>query len=249
MTLTFGSLFAGIGGFDLGLERAGMVCKWQVEINPFCRSVLAKHWPHVRRHGDVRTFRPGVEDKVDVICGGFPCKQTSTASAVHGRRLGLEGPDSGLWFEMLRVVRLVRPQWLVVENVAGAKTWRAEIERGLAAAGYRLPGEPLRVSAKGFGAPHRRWRLFWVAYLDESGLAIPRLPEPPTVERQPGGAADGDAWLPSLGVVLRVDDGLPGGLDRRSRIESLGNAVVPQIAEWIGRLIVKHARGEQGRAA
>ncbi len=76
MTLTFGSLFAGIGGFDLGFERAGMVCKWQVEIDDYCRQVLAKHWPEVRRHDDVRTFppRPKGPWSVDLICGGFPCQ-------------------------------------------------------------------------------------------------------------------------------------------------------------------------------
>ena len=112
--LTFGSLFAGIGGIDLGFERAGMTCVWQVEKAEFCRRVLARHWPAVRRHDDVRTFPPSdpPEWHCDVICGGFPCKQTSTAAAVHGRRNGLEGADSGLWFEMLRVVRLVRPGWV-----------------------------------------------------------------------------------------------------------------------------------------
>lgn len=80
--MTFGSLFAGIGGFDLGFERAGLQCKWQVEINEFCRKVLAKHWPDVRRHDDVRTFPPaGDEWRVDVICGGFPCQDAAGREA------------------------------------------------------------------------------------------------------------------------------------------------------------------------
>lgn len=94
MTLTFGSLFAGIGGFDLGFERAGMECRWQVEIDPYCQKVLAKHWPDVGRWDDVRTFPPTpAEDwEVDVICGGFPCQDISNA----GKRAGLEyGHD---WF-------------------------------------------------------------------------------------------------------------------------------------------------------
>jgi site-specific DNA-cytosine methylase len=84
--VTFGSLFAGIGGFDLGFERAGMTCKWQVEIDPYCQRVLAKHWPDVRRHDDVRTFPPTDADewRVDVICGGFPCQDISDA----GKRAG-----------------------------------------------------------------------------------------------------------------------------------------------------------------
>lgn len=245
--LTFGSLFAGIGGMDLGFERAGMVCVWQVEKADLCRRVLGRHWPAVRRHDDVRTFPPSdpSEWECDVICGGFPCKQTSTIAAVHDRRLGLAGPDSGLWFEMLRVVRLVRPRWVVVENVAGAITWAAQVEGGLADAGYRVLGEPRRVSAEGVGAPHRRWRLFWVAHRDEPRLAVPRLPEPPTAQRQPGRAADGNAWLSSLAGVLRVDDGLPGGVDRRARIDALGNAVVPHAAEWVGRWLMSVSTQER----
>src|SRR5687767_14421804 len=109
--MTFGSLFAGIGGFDLGFERAGMRCVWQVEIDPYCRRVLAKHWPNVRRHDDVRTFDG---EPCDVLCGGFPCIDISNA----GERAGLSGADSGLWREMVRAVRMVRPRIAVVENVA-----------------------------------------------------------------------------------------------------------------------------------
>lgn len=239
MTLTFGSLFSGVGGLDLGFTRAGLRCRWQVEINDFCRAVLAKHWPEVRRHDDIRTFQPTPSEYVDVICGGFPCKQTSTGAAVHGRRSGLAGKDSGLWFQMLRVVRLVRPRWVVVENVAGAGTWREEIQGGLADAGYRVPGEPLRLSAEGFGAPHRRRRLFWVAHRDEPGLSLARLPDPPQTQRESGRAVDGNAWLPALAGVLRVDDGIPGGVDRRERIQAIGNAVVPALAEWVGRIILE----------
>ena len=113
---TFGSLFAGIGGFDLGFERAGFECKWQVEIDPYCQRVLAKHWPNVRRHDDVRTFPPSNPDEwgIDVICGGFPCQDISFAG--HGA--GLAGERSGLWSELLRVTGVLRPSFVVVENVA-----------------------------------------------------------------------------------------------------------------------------------
>lgn len=238
--LTFGSLFAGIGGVDLGFERAGLNCVWQVELAELPRRILAKHWPTTRRHDDVRTFPPSdsTEWNCDIICGGFPCKQTSTIAAVHGNRHGLAGKDSGLWFEMLRIVRLVRPRWVVVENVAGAITYKAQVEGGLADAGYRVLEGPARVSAEGVGAPHRRWRLFWVAHRDEPGLALTRLPDPPQAEREPGRTADGNLWLQALAGVLRVDDGLSGGVDRRERINALGNAVVPAAAEWVGRCIV-----------
>ena len=248
MVLTFGSLFSGIGGLDLGFERAGMACVWQVEVDPFCRRVLAKHWPNVPRHDDVRTFKPvGEEWWVDVVCGGFPCKQTSVAAAVNGTRTGLAGPDSGLWYEMLRVVRLVRPNYVVTENVSGAGAYAEEIEGGLAGAGYRLLREPLRLSAEAVGAPHRRRRFFWVAYLAEPRLprarpegghrARPPAPRPPAA----------GAWLPALGGVLRVADGVPGGVDRVKRIRALGNAVVPAVAELVGRYVVHLDAKRRGR--
>src|SRR5437867_1919588 len=103
MTLTFGSLFAGIGGFDLGLERAGFRPRWQVELDEFCRSVLARHWPDVPRYDDVRTVTD--LEPVDLVCGGFPCQDIARV----GRKAGIEGPKSGLWAEFHRVVRELRP--------------------------------------------------------------------------------------------------------------------------------------------
>ena len=107
--MTFGSLFSGIGGIDLGLERAGMECKWQVEIDPYCQKVLAKHWPDVRRYDDVRSVGADTLEAVDLIAGGFPCQDVSVA----GKRAGLkEGTKSGLWFEIppnhLRVTTPIR---------------------------------------------------------------------------------------------------------------------------------------------
>ncbi len=97
--LTFGSLFAGIGGFDLGFERAGMVCKWQVEIDDYANRVLAKHWPAVHRERDIRQCGAHNLQPVDVVCGGFPCQDISYA----GLGAGLEGERSGLFFEAVRV--------------------------------------------------------------------------------------------------------------------------------------------------
>src|SRR5688572_19250399 len=116
--LTVGSLFAGIGGFDLGFERAGFEIKWQVEIDPFCQRVLARHWPNAKRYLDIRGTKGDDLDAVDVVVGGFPCKQTSVASAIHGRRVGLSGRDSGLWADMRRLVFSlpIFPRFVVVEN-------------------------------------------------------------------------------------------------------------------------------------
>ena len=238
--MRFGSLFAGIGGFDLGFERAGLSCRWQVEINPFCQKVLEKHWPKVIRRKDIRNFPPPKGDwSVDVICGGFPCKQTSTAAAPHHRRTGLAGEDSGLWFEMLRVVRLVQPRWVVVENVAGAKSWEETITSGLADAGYKgVRPHPFEVSAEGVGAPHRRSRLFWLAHRTQPGLETPRFPDPPRREGRQWCRTERHPWDGPLPRGVRVADGVPRRLDRRVRIVAVGNAVVPQVAEMIGKYLL-----------
>ena len=91
--MRFGSLFAGIGGFDLGLERAGMECVWQVEIDDFCNRVLEKHWPHVKRYRDVHDVGEHNLERVDLICGGFPCQDISNS----GSKRGINGERSGLW--------------------------------------------------------------------------------------------------------------------------------------------------------
>lgn len=184
------------------------------------------------------TFGSLFEWGCDVICGGFPCKQTSNAAAVHGYRSGLDGKDSGLWFEMLRVVRLVRPAWVVVENVAGAATYATEIRSGLETAGFRLPDEPLCLSAQDFGAPHRRRRLFWIANSSQQRPPESWQSESPETARLKGTNLHGSPWVQALPAVLRVDDGVPARLDRCVRIESLGNAVVPAIAEYIGKRII-----------
>lgn len=242
--MTFGSLFSGAGGLDLGLERAGMKCRWQVEINPFCRKVLAKHWPHVRRVADIRDFRVMVLDapewSVDLIAGGFPCKQTSVAAAVHGRRSGLDGDDSGLWHEQLAIIRRILPRWAVVENVSGVATWGEEITRSLEGTGYTV--SPLPLSALDLGAPHRRGRMFFVANLDGKGLEITWAPGSPEAEFVARRAAAGNPWHANLAGIRGMDDGLPAGLDRRERIVALGNAVLPPMGELIGHLILEAER-------
>nr|UOP05361.1 DNA (cytosine-5-)-methyltransferase [Conchiformibius kuhniae] len=111
---TVGSLFAGIGGFDLGFERAGFITSWQVEIHDICRSVLADRFPHAKQHKDVRTCLPELTP-VDVIVGGFPCQDVS----IMGRRAGLNGQRTGLFFNAMHIVASLAPRWLVLENVCG----------------------------------------------------------------------------------------------------------------------------------
>ena len=157
--MTFGSLFAGIGGLDLGFEWAGFTPVWQVELNPFCRAVLAKHWPDVQRFDDVRTVGAHNLEPVDVIVGGFPCQDVSDA----GLRAGIDGERSGLWREFARVVRELRPRIVVVENVSGLLVrGMGRVLGDLADLGY--DAEWVRVRASDVGAPHRRGRIFIVAY-------------------------------------------------------------------------------------
>jgi DNA (cytosine-5)-methyltransferase 1 len=160
--MKFGSLFCGIGGFDLGLERAGMQCAWQVEIDPYAQKVLAKHWPDVRRHADVCTFPPEEGNwEVDVICGGFPCQDISYA----GKGAGLAGARSGLWYEFARIIGDLRPRYVIVENVSALLTrGMGEVLGTLASLGYDAEWHVIPASA--VGAPHRRDRVWIVAYAD-----------------------------------------------------------------------------------
>jgi DNA (cytosine-5)-methyltransferase 1 len=247
--LTFGSLFAGIGGFDLGFERAGMTCKWQVEIDPYCQRVLAKHWPDVRRHDDIRTFPPDESDawRVDVICGGFPCQDISNL----GSKVGIHGIQSGLWREYQRVLRTLRPRFAVIENVP------ALLGRGLSAvlgdlASIGFDAEWSTLSACSMGASHLRRRLFIVAYPYEQRPKAGWLQRNGDDEAQAVRRSHSQQIRsPSLAVssarrqaftaepdVGRVANGIPARVDRLS---GLGNAVVPQVAEWIGRRLIESA--------
>lgn len=163
--LTIGSLFSGIGGLELGLEWGGLgPVLWQVEKDPFCRAVLAKHWPGAERHEDVRAASASVLRPVDLICGGFPCQDISFA----GRGAGLEGERSGLWWEFARIVREMGPRFVVVENVAALRSRGLDAVLGtLASLGYDAEWHSMRASD--VGAPHLRNRVFVLAYAHGHG--------------------------------------------------------------------------------
>jgi DNA (cytosine-5)-methyltransferase 1 len=236
------SLFAGIGGLELGLERVGMTTVGQVELDPYCTEILTRHWPEVPRHDDVRTagdwWASQPRPPVDVVCGGFPCQPFSAA----GRQAGTADERWG-WPWMADVVRAVRPRYVVVENVAAlvrdadAFGW---LLRDLHQLGF--DAEWSTVTACTFGAPHRRRRLYLVAYprgprlqgLHEARGRVDLQPAPRHVRRD---------WAPEP-AVARVADGVPRRLVRHA-IHALGNAVVPQVAEHIGRVVIAH----EGRAA
>jgi DNA (cytosine-5)-methyltransferase 1 len=156
---TIGSLFAGIGGFDLGFERAGFKTAWQVEIDPYCQKVLAKNFPEAERFGDIRECGSHNLKPVDVICGGFPCQDISNA----GKRAGIEGERSGLWTEMHRIIRELRPRYVLVENVAALLGRGMGVVLGdLAEIGY--DAEWRIISAADMGASHLRERVWILAY-------------------------------------------------------------------------------------
>lgn len=237
--VTFGSLFTGIGGFDLGFERAGMRCLWQVEIDQYCWRVLWEHWPNVPKWDDVRTFPPDFSNQwnVDVICAGFPCQPFSCA----GKMLGASD-ERNLWPETIRVIRVLRPRFVVLENVPAllADEYFGTVLADLAACGFDAEWDCLPAVA--FGAPHRRDRLFIVAHTERGGLESrifgreeQAAVEPPANRGTSFGTYLGEMWRdePSISVL---DDGLSGKLaEASSRLT--GNAVVPDVAEWIGRRI------------
>jgi DNA-cytosine methyltransferase len=163
-TLTHGSLFTGIGGIDLGLEWAGFETAFQVEIDPFCNLILAKHWPDVPRFLDVRSVGKHNLTPVHIISGGFPCQDISQGSrderGLHNR--------SGLWFEYARIVRELRPAWCLVENVPnlrdhGADTVLSDLEE----AGYACCSTVVGVNV--LGAPFKRQRVFILAHDNTRG--------------------------------------------------------------------------------
>lgn len=237
--LTFGSLFAGIGGFDLGFERAGMVCKWQVEIDDYASKVLAKHWPSVHRERDIRECGSHNLEPVDVICGGFPCQDISYA----GLGAGLDGERSGLFFEAIRLVRELRPRIVVLENVAALLTRGLDRVLGtLAEIGFDAEWESLPASS--FGLYHERDRQFVVAYSAGSisgvfGQSRSEWRAQFQHRRLAGCAqarlvANTGSRMEGEPTVACLVHGIPDGLGR-----GLGNAVVPQVAEWIGRRITE----------
>jgi DNA (cytosine-5)-methyltransferase 1 len=159
-----GSLFSGIGGIELGLESLGLgPTVWQAESDPYARAVLAKHWPAVRCYHGVKEIDEQAE-RPEIICGGFPCTDISNA----GKRAGIDGERSGLWREFARIVRILRPRYVFIENVAALLARGIDRVLGdLAACGYDAQWDVFRASD--VGAPHRRERLFILANANGAG--------------------------------------------------------------------------------
>jgi DNA (cytosine-5)-methyltransferase 1 len=305
--LTVGSLFAGIGGIELGLEwTGGFQTIWQVENNEYARRILERHWPDAKRWEDIQTFppdatserptRPGRQPehtgetsqawRVDLICGGFPCQDISYA----GKGAGLSGERSGLWWHFARVVCVLRPRYVLVENVAALLTRGLDAVLGtLASLGY--DAEWHCIPAAAVGAPHIRDRVFILAYYGSVGAGTTtqtvqagqpqsggddnvsyshskRYEEEPERFTTPRFAkGESSNWWSTECRLGVHPDGLSSGLDdcggwecgvprvtknqpnRTDRLRCLGNAVVPQVAQWIGERILEAVRRRAAEAA
>jgi DNA (cytosine-5)-methyltransferase 1 len=258
MTLTFGSLFSGIGGIDLGFEWAGLKALWQVEVDNYATEVLKRRFADITRFRDIREWPSYKLCKADIIAGGFPCQDISTS----GRRDGLiGGAKSSLWGEFANIISHLRPGYVLIENVpamlfpvrkpGGRVIEPAPIERvlsDLAQIGFDAEWQLLPASA--FGAPQKRERLFIVAYPGSVGSHTCKVFDRAAFEtfRKANGSWQWD-WRagPNVGSrirpvpdprICRMVTGVPTGLHR---FRGIGNAVVPQAAEVIAELIKLHA--------
>lgn len=230
-------LFSGIGGFSLGLEQTeGFETIAFVEINPFCRKILRKHWPSVPIAEDItKVSFQGIQ--ADIVCGGFPCQDVSNASSTQASILGSR---SGLWFEFYRAITEIKPQWVIIENVENLRNKGLSIIlQQLAEIGY--DAEWRVIPAYAVGLPHQRERLWIIAY-NISNRVEGNSPFPLQ-------GLSGLAWKSSSGRfedfyqrsnllpsrLCRSIHGLPNGVDR---LRAIGNAVVPLIPYIIGKAIL-----------
>lgn len=251
--MKIGSLFSGIGGFELGLEWAGLgETVWQVENNEFCQKILAKHWPDTKRYGDIKNVGKHNLEPVDLICGGFPCQDISQA----GKRAGIkEGTRSGLWFQCKRIVSELRPRFALFENVSAILNYPNlhTVLCDLAEIGYDVEWNCL--SADEVGANHERERIFIIAYpkcfSNNQYVGIRQIFIGNKWCKEVWGKSrfklimDNNDVAPSKWqderqsinprpLLLRNDDGIPHRVDR---LKSLGNAVVPQVSMAIGMIL------------
>ena len=235
--LTYGSLFSGIGGFDLGLDRAGMHCLWQVEIDEYCQRILSKHWPDVPKWRDANTFPDSIANwqTPDVIIGGDPCQANSGAAQASSA--------ASLGDCFLRIVGQFRPRLVVRENPSHVRKnapwpwWR--FRDGLEHMGYAVL--PFRLRACCAGAFHQRDRLFVLGHrADANRNRLERRQELSSERRhaESQGFLSAENWLAlyaGQGFASRT-----GISDYVAGMKGVGNAVCPHVAERLGRMLIKH---------
>lgn len=243
--LTVGSLFSGIGGFDLAAQWMGWRTAWVSEIDPFACQVLAHHFPDAPNLGDITQIDFTTVEPVDVLVAGFPCQDISNA----GKQAGITGSRSGLWFDAVRAIRDLRPRYVVVENVSALTNRGLDRVLGsLAEIGY--DAEWGCFGAADVGAPHKRDRLWLLAYpnseqqlgvfADVGAQGSGSTPPAGTMDTvdESGGSSWRDAWVgfplpePGLGAISH-------GLPNRLALRCLGNAIVPQCATVLYDEIVR----------
>lgn len=235
-----GSLFSGIGGFDLAAQWAGWDNMFQVEIDPFCRKVLKKNFPDVAKYEDIKDFDgEKYANTIDVISGGFPCQPFSCAGKQRGKK-----DDRYLWPEMLRVISEIRPTWVIGENVTGIINMGLEqVLTDMESEGYEV--QPLIIPACAQNAPHRRDRVWIIANINGfSDRPKGRIRERSFNSKYPGGAFWDESWLDVATRFCGIHDGLPRRMDRVNRLKSLGNAIVPQIVFQIMQAINNNIEGK-----
>jgi DNA (cytosine-5)-methyltransferase 1 len=226
--MNHGSLFTGIGGFDLAAQWAGWDNVFHCEKEPFCQKILRKRFPQTILYGNIiGTDFTYYRNIINVLSLGFPCKQTSVAAAIHGKRNGLEGEDSGLWYEGLRVIGEILPDWAVVENPSGVKKWEKIITEGLENAHPGYVVSRVETTACSFGFPHQRRRVLYVANRHGKRLEIARPGGSPTAEWVERLTTYGGSWLSATPGTIGGFNGLPNRVDR---VRALGNALMPQQA-------------------
>ena len=241
-------LFSGIGGLSIGLENSGVFSTAAFcEIDEFCQKVLTKHWPKVPIYDDVKTITAarlaadGIT--IDAICGGFPCQDISEA----GKKAGLAGHRSGLWFEYARLIGELQPRYVIVENVSELLVRGFDEVLGTLAT-LRYDAEWHCIQASDIGAPHIRDRVFIIAYPSSVGQPSE---EGEKQRARTKGLFDRrrffkrkikpnvEKWRPAEPYIHRVAYGVS---DRTHRLRALGNAVVPQISEAIGNSIGEYEK-------
>jgi DNA (cytosine-5)-methyltransferase 1 len=247
--MTHGSLFSGIGGFDLAAEWMGWENKFHCEWNTFGQKVLHHYWPQAEQFTDItKTDFTKYANRIDILTGGFPCQPYSSA----GKRLGKED-ERHLWPQMLRAIREIQPRWVVGENVLGLVNWSDglvfhEVQADLEAEGYEV--QPYVLPAVSVNAPHRRDRVWFVA--DTSDIRREDALENGELERgRFGQSHQRNVWdsFPSVSPICTGDDGISDRLDsitfpkwRNESIKAGGNAIVPQVVFQIFKTIEQYER-------
>lgn len=236
--LTHGSLFSGIGGFELGAEKAGIKTIWNCEYEKHNQKILKKHFPHTEQYSDIRTMsNPGY---VDIISGGFPCQDISVA----GNMEGIKGERSGLWSEMFRIIREVRPKYTIIENSPALLIRGFErVLLDLSQIGYNAEWQC--ISNFAFGYPHKRERIYAIAYSDKirsQGNLWEGGCFDSVFKQWTPNTTDGYSMSKRIYQTPTCDD-IRNGYGFQSwthRVGSVGNAVNPTVAYYLFDCIKKH---------